>query len=106
MLLAQIKSNYSSGGDSSSDDEDEEAEEKKSSRKTKKEDKSDEKDEGAAHAATRRQLVLLRRASSPLKTNLFLPFFFQTMKTLKAPVRTATSRSAASATSCSVTNSR
>lgn len=81
MLLAQIKSNYSSGGDSSSDDEEddddeeeEEAEEKKSSRKTKKEDKSDEKDEGAAHAATRRQLDLLRRASSPLKPT-FSPFF-------------------------------
>lgn len=51
MLLAQIKSNYSSGADSSSDNEEAEKE-KKSSKKTKKEDEKEEKDEGAVHLAT------------------------------------------------------
>lgn len=63
MLLAQIKSNYSSGAESSSDDEEAETD-KKSSSKVKKEDKNEEKDEGTMHAATCCQLVCFYCVSS------------------------------------------
>lgn len=72
MLLAQIKSNYSSGADSSSDEEEGEKE-KKSSKKTKKEDKSEEKDEGAVSAVTcpelfHHALTLSNRSVLPLSS--------------------------------------
>lgn len=90
MLLAQIKSNYSSGADSSSDNEEAEKE-KKSSKKTKKEDKKEEKDEGAVHLATYCPSNPLDHVSSTWKKKIFFPpLLFQKMKIQRAPVRMAT----------------
>lgn len=82
MLLAQIKSNYSSGEESSSDNEAADTD-KKPSRKVKKEDEDEEEQQGSAL-----QLTIASRfqMSSFYCVSSLICFFLKTIQ--KTPVRT------------------